>query len=1265
MRSFLLSAALCVFALSIFGQSDRGTITGTILDPAGAVVPNVPIEAKNTATSVTYRVASSGTGNYTIPNLPVGTYEISVSAMGFKKAVRTGVEVSANTTFAVDFTLQVGATTESVTITAEAPLLKTESGEVSHNVTTDTLNNIPILTIGSNAAGVRNPLAALQLIPGASFASDAVLRVNGLPSSSQSIRIEGQDATSGFWKEVNSGNQTGVDAIQEVSIETSNFAAEFGQAGGGYINYTMKSGTNQYHGSAFDYLVNEALNAGTFNTNAGLTNSARAGQLVRNSLRRNDFGGTFGGPIDIPKVYNGHDKTFFFFSYEQFIQKSLTTNGINSVPTAAYQQGNFSTALNPQLTIGGVAQIDANGNPVIGNQVYDPRTQSTVNGQTVRLPFANNTIPLTQMDPAALKIQALLPQPTNPTALVNNYNVPGYYNYTHTKLPTLKLDHNLSATKKLSFFYSANRQVSPGANGYTQGFSASEPTNSLSQTTRINYDQTITPTLLWHVGAGLLQTTLYTVPSATYDNSQLFGTNQFYLPGVFPNIGGISDISKGGTNIGLGVGFAALFQKDTKPTFTTSVTWVKGNHTFKFGGEAIFEGLPIANGSRSNGIFGFGQAETADPFATGITYQNGATGFGYASFLLGAYSSLNLSPQDTLRLGNHSLGFYAQDTWKLTRKLTIDYGLRYDYETLLAEQHGRMQDAAFNTPNAAIGGRIGAVIYGGNSTTPLNKNYPWALGPRLGLAYSINAKTVLRMGAGVSYTSSPNNAFLTYSVPDFYTYSDQAVAGIPAGILKNGNPFAPGNPFGNKPLVWPDFSAHYPFQTAPGYTPPQSPFISIDRNAGRPGRIAQWSFGLQREIASGTVIDVSYVGNRGAWFTAPLLATTNLNGLTPAAITAAGLNLNSPSDLALLTTPIASPSGVVNPTIAARFPEFANIVKTSGGLPTLPAVYPGFPATMQLGQALRPYPQWGGVPPFLGPPLGDTWYDSLQLKVTKRYSHGLSAQYAFVWQKELVSGTSSDTSYLVPSDPRINDPFNYGQNKQLSGYSRPLVSTISLDYQTPRLPGDSKEMKLLSWGTKDWVIGALLKYQSGALIPTPNSNNNFLNQLQMGNTNGGPGSGGNNPALWGGGTTFQTEVPGQPLFLKDPNCRCFDPTTTTVLNPAAWQDVPAGQFGAGAPYYNNYRWQRQPSEALSLGRIFPLAREGRVTLNVRIEFQNVFNRTFLLSPTPTNPTATTLRTNTFSSGAPGALSSAFGFVNTFNGAGDTPRSGQIVARLQF
>jgi hypothetical protein len=225
------------------------------------------------------------------------------------------------------------------------------------------------------------------------------------------------------------------------------------------------------------------------------------------------------------------------------------------------------------------------------------------------------------------------------------------------------------------------------------------------------------------------------------------------------------------------------------------------------------------------------------------------------------------------------------------------------------------------------------------------------------------------------------------------------------------------------------------------------------------------------------------------------------------------------------------------------------------------------------------------------------------------------------------------------------------------------VSIISFDYTTPKLPGDGATFKALSWVTKDWVVGALLRYQSGALIPVAASNNNYFNQTLRNQ----------NPASWGGGSTLQNRVPGQSLFLQDPNCHCFDPTTQLMLNPAAWQDAPASQFGNSAGFYNDFRWQRQPAESMSLGRIFPLAKEGRVTLNIRMEFQNVFNRTFYGSPSGafgfflsgTNPTAPVQRFNSFENGQPGALSGGYGFVNSVNGAGSQPRSGQIVARLIF
>jgi len=399
-------------------------------------------------------------------------------------------------------------------------------------------------------------------------------------------------------------------------------------------------------------------------------------------------------------------------------------------------------------------------------------------------------------------------------------------------------------------------------------------------------------------------------------------------------------------------------------------------------------------------------------------------------------------------------------------------------------------------------------------------------------------------------------------------------------------------------------------------------------------------------------LDLAYVGNRGVWWAAPVLDGPNYNALQPSQVTAAGLNLNSATSLSLLNTPITSPL------VQQAFPNL-QIVTLPSHLQVVPSVYPGFPATQTLGQALRAEPQWDGIPPFLGPPLGQTWYDSMQMKVAKRYQHGLTANYAFTWQKELDNGSGASTSYFTPATPRINDVYNLNQNKQLNGFDYPLVSIISLTYQTPKLPGDSKSIKAASWVTKDWTIAGLFRYQSGALIPTASSNNNFLSELQRGTSN--------NPALWGGGSTFQN-LTGQPLFMPGlgPNCGCFDPTKTLVLNPAAWQDAPAGQFGTAPAFLNNYRWQRQPAESASFGRIFPLAKEGKVNLQVRMEFtSNLFNRTFLPAPSASNPSSPVLYTNKFQTGAVGALSSGFGLVNTTNGAGSSPRQAQIVARITF
>ncbi len=258
MRPILVSlACLLLLAGLASAQSDRGTITGTVADPAGAVIPSASIEAKNAETGALYKVSSTATGNYTLPQLPPGIYQLSVTVPGFKQYVRTGITVLVAQTLRIDIPLEVGALTETVTVNADATLLKTESGELSHNVSTDRIDSLPLMMVGG---GIRNPYNVVQMLPGGSQFGGTI-RVNGSPGNTQTTRIEGQDATQGMWSNATTMGQTGVDAVEEFAVQTSNFAAEYGQVGGGLFNLTMKSGTNAFHGSAYEYMRNEALNA--------------------------------------------------------------------------------------------------------------------------------------------------------------------------------------------------------------------------------------------------------------------------------------------------------------------------------------------------------------------------------------------------------------------------------------------------------------------------------------------------------------------------------------------------------------------------------------------------------------------------------------------------------------------------------------------------------------------------------------------------------------------------------------------------------------------------------------------------------------------------------------------------------------------------------------------------------------------------------------------------------------------------------------------
>jgi hypothetical protein len=1210
LRSLSIALGLFVFSFAALAQSDRGTITGTVSDSTGAVVPNAPIEAKNVETGALYPAASSSTGNYTLSQLPAGTYEMSVSVTGFKKYVRTNIVLPVAQTLRLDIPLEVGATGEAITVSAEATLLKTESGELSHNISTNTLDDLPVLQIGgSSATGLRNPYAVLNLLPGTSnLAADLYVRINGTPSNTQSFKVEGQDAYSGIYTS-QSWTQPSVDAVQEIAVQTSNFAAEYGQAGGGVFNVTMRSGTNQFHGTAYEYWGNNILNAGIPFTVA----SNNPTSLSRPVVRRNDFGFTVGGPVEIPKLYHGRDKTFFFFSFEEYREIVTTTNTLFTVPTAALRGGDFSGVelQNPVLLNG--SPLVVNGSPVLQQEIFDPMTTTTVNGQQVRTPFPNQQIPTSRIDPVAAKIQALIPQPNLPGS-VNNFN-PVYSNLKVSPIPSVKIDHALSDKIKLSGYWGRTATSVPNHDGLPDPITTSIAGIVVTHTARINYDQVIRPTLLLHLGGGFLYTNDHQLPDVdAYDPAGQLGLTGLYT-NLFPRLAGLNATNQPGFGGGAGTlgPYTPILVKNYKTTANASLTWVRGNHTYKFGGEMLIDGYPAYVQTYANGNFGFAAAETGLPFLNGAALT-GSPGYSYASFLLGAVDTFGIGVPTATRLGNHGISGFAQDSWKVTHKLTLEYGMRYDFQTYLKADDGVMPQFAPNIANPSAGGRLGATQFEATCKCSLASNYPYAFGPRLGVAYQVTPKTVIRVGAGVAYSRAAPNAFLSYSVGSYY----------PIGNINYGSPLftlAQGSPY---QITWPNFSpGQYPLANTTS-----GPLISVASDAGRPARQTQWSIGVQRELSKDLLIEAAYVGNRGVWWTSP--SQVSPNAITPQMLTADGFNLNN---AAAVQTLLAKPLSQVTPALIAAAGLPANT--TVGQVP-----YAGFPITATVAQSIRPYPQFGGLTYFLSPALGNTWYDSMQAKLTKRYSHGLTVQSSFTWAKQMTLGTEAADPYFVGPAAQVNDVFNREQNKYLSGYDQPFLLVISPTYTTPKPTLGFLRNKIVSYALEDWQFGSVLRYGSGLPILSPTANNALSSSLERG--------------------TFENRVPGVPLYTQDLNCHCFDPSKTFVLNPAAWSEPGPLQFGSAAAYYTDYRYERHPVENVSLGRRFNV-RE-RMNIQIRMEFTNIFNRTYIPNPSSTGGSvAPQLRNATT-----GQTTSGFGQINTVSGgAGAAPRSGQLIARFTF
>jgi hypothetical protein len=753
----------------------------------------------------------------------------------------------------------------------------------------------------------------------------------------------------------------------------------------------------------------------------------------------------------------------------------------------------------------------------------------------------------------------------------------------------------------------------------------------------LNYDNTLTPTRVLHLGVGFVRFDFKDFsPTLDYDPFSSLGLKGATLNRLFPNFNTGASAAVGGLST-TGAPAQTTQGSERRPSATASMTEVHGNHTLKYGAEWAEPRYPVSVFTNTAGNYQFtmvlpppgvtsptGTGVTAQSALQGVTLSQGNTGFGYANFMLGGVQAVVLTVPAVYRNHRYETALFVQDSWKVSRKLTMDYGLRWDYSTYNKEDYGRLGDLSLTTPNPSAGGLPGGLIFEANCNCQFAHNYKYAFGPRVGFAYQLNAKTVFRGGVGVVY--NPTQYFAAGisndangGTPGFGQQIFQLQNGIPSSISPQ----------------WPVY--------APNVGQPLNSVIAapalIDPNAGRPARQVQWSATVQREITRNLVLEAAYVGNRGVWWNviagAAGAGLSSFNDISPALLGKYGFTVGDPNDRALLITQIGNLSPAQKTALAAK----------GWALP-----YAAYPTTQTVLQSLKPYPQFNTSINPTAAPLGDTWYDALQITLTKRYSHGLTLNANYTFSKALDLMSSPDV-------------FNRQLGKNLSLNDLPQQLRISGEYQTSRprkgLPviGNS----IVSYVLGGWGLGVYAQYQSAPLLARPLAGSAQPVSDWLGR---GPGGAqlipGKSPYAvnW---TDLDGNVHAEPL---DINCHCYDPTKTQVLNPAAWQAVPNGQWAPDQSSIRYYRGIRQPQESANLSRNFRF--KERYRLQIRLEVNNVFNRVLLPQPTSAganfgaNPTSVNgIYTGGF--GTFGNLPTASSGIT----APGSARSGLLVARFQF
>ncbi len=1009
-------------------QTDRGVISGSVTDASGAVIAGAKVSAIHVATNVTYSTVSTSTGDFTIPSLTAGDYQLKIEQQGFKTYVRSGINVSAGGSVRVNASLELGAVTESIEVTTAVVQLQTESARVTSQVSNKLVDELPLVVGGA----MRSPfdLALItpeaKLVEGSGTASDESFALGGGQAAAWGVTLDGVSAGTGRFGSVQwaNVNTPSVDAITEFTVETNGFKAEYGRASGGIMTFTSKSGTNEFHGTAYEFIRNDAFDARRFF------------EAEKGAYKQHDFGWSAGGPVVIPWLYNGKNKTFFFSAMEWFRNRVGADSGFFSVPTAEMYRGDFSN------------WVDANGRRLT---IYDPATTrpNPTGAGFIRTPFPNNVIPearFSNYSKAVLKEVGSIGNPNNGAQQgTSDYVRNNYVNRTGTALDpwtkfSIKGDHNFNLNNKLNFLYNYGTHAGPtpgpqGFPGLPGTLNSRRTGDQRSDVYRLTYTRVLRPTIVnYFYAGGNNWRELNASPNARggWKARGICLINAFDCDLNFPQID-YSDYDTWGGSSGDG-------SENTVYSFGDDLTITRGRHTFKTG--YLYERIHY-NGFGRQSLAGLIRGDRRSTSIPGDNNLSTGGGNGFASFLLGEAFSGGTENYRFVSQQWRSHSLYFQDDWKLSQRLTLNIGLRYDFTLPPLEADDKWSDFTPDRPNPGADGRLGALRFAGEGTgregtRTLVPGWYGGWGPRVGLAYSPNDKTVVRVGAARSFGVVKTVTGSTHFEGFISIFRPSSTDGgiTPAFRLDTGLP-----PFPQPPRIDPAFSNGN--NTA-----------YWNNEAVRLPESYDWTLSLQRQLSSSLVFETSYNATIGAHLVAGLLV---LNQVPVSAFERYGL--------AVLQSNIDS--------AAAR----------NAGLSR---PYPSY--TGSVAQALRPYPQYLNIQTREGhgDKSGHSSYHAWLMRLEKRYSTGLTFQGSYVLSK-LITDADSYTG-----DNAALDHYNRRLEKSIGQFDQTHSLKFSYVYELPfgrgkRWLNRGPQANLLG----GWRISGTHYYSSGN--PLELTNNNVYN----------------------------------------------------------------------------------------------------------------------------------------------------------------------------